>query len=66
MGFNITSIAGGFVTTSHIKRNRKDWLQNLQGSMQNENAGLLVQKAGKKKVSLKTLKYKHFFFLLRF
>ena len=25
MGFNITSIAGGFVTTSHIKRNRASY-----------------------------------------
>ena len=64
MGFNITSIAGGFVTTSHIKRNRASYtIYRAQRKMKMQDS---LFKKQEKKVSLKTLKYKHFFFLLWF
>ena len=64
MGFNITAIAGGFVTTSHIKRNRASYtIYRAQRKMKMQDS---LSKKQEKKVSLKTLKYKHFFFLLWF
>ena len=52
--FNITSIAGGFVTTSHTKRNRASYtIYRAQHKMKTQDS---LFKKQEKKVSLKTLK----------
>lgn len=50
MGFSITSIAGGFVTTSHIKRNRASYtIYRAQCKMKMQDS--LFKKQEKKSVT---------------